>query len=310
MRSNSRDATVRAVPLGVREAVAVVDAFSARLRTHRDALNALNVFPVADNDTGTNMVHTLESIASALDDVETLDAAASAVESAALDGRGNSGLIIGQFLAGFFSSFGDDGIELACGLEQGARWARQAVANPVEGTILTVADAAALALASSPELSVDQLAGVVAAAVEATQEQLDVLAERGVVDSGAAGLQLFFEALRDVASGATSGASAAATAPELITCDVGLAPARDHGAYEIQFRVPATLVDRSELRALLVGLGTDVVIAASTDELSAHLHVEDPHPAAAAISRELENRPGAKAISYNVEPIVESGHLA
>lgn len=292
----------------MREAVAVVAAFSARLQANRHLLDALNVFPIADNDTGTNMGKTLTSIVSVLDDATDLDTAARLVASAALDGRGNSGLIIGQYLAGFFSAFDDDRINIARGIDEGARWARRAVAKPVEGTMLTVADAAAEALRLSPSLPLDELAVSVAAAVEATQTQLAVLSEQGVVDSGAAGLSLFFEALCDVVDGGALPSSIAP--PDVIACNVGLEAAGHHGQtiYEIQFRVPAALVSVEYLRSLLVNLGTDVVVASSVDELSAHLHVSEPHHATAAISEMFEARPGAAAISYAVEAIIESGH--
>lgn len=242
----------------MREAVAVMGAFSARLEANRRRLDALNVFPIADNDTGTNMSRTLTSIVSVLDDATDPDAAAGLVASAALDGRGNSGLIIGQYLAGFFSASDVDRIDLARGLDEGARWARRAVARPVEGTMLTVADAAA-------------------------------------------------EALCDVVDG---GAPSSSIAPaDVIFCNVGLEAAGHHGQtiYEIQFRVPAAVVSGEELRSLLVSLGTDVVVASSVDELSAHLHVSEPHHATATISEMLEVRPGAAAISYAVEAIIESG---
>jgi len=295
------DATVPAVQLS--EAVAVVRVFSARLVANSDALDALNVFPIADNDTGANMAHTLGLITAALEDATSLDEASRLVESAALGGRGNSGLIVGQYLAGFFASVDGGGIDIARGLGEGARWARRAVANPVEGTMLTVADVGASALQATPELTLDALAAIVAAAVEATTDQLAVLAESNVVDSGAAGLLLFFEALRDVVGG-----DASTPIPGVIACNVGLdVPGEQAASFEIQFRVPVSLIDRDELRSLLIGLGTDVVIASSTDELSAHLHVSDPHAATAVISATIERRPGAKAISYEVEPIIDFG---
>lgn len=304
------------VLLGVHEVVAVVSDFSSRLEANRSALNKLNVFPVADNDTGSNMAHTLVSICSALDGVMLIEAAAHEVETAALDGRGNSGLIIGQFLAGFFSTFEGDQIDLARGLDEGARWARQAVTTPVEGTMLTVADVAAAHAATASladgVLSLDSLAAAVVVAVDATPGQLAVLAERGVVDSGAAGLLLFFEALRSVVGGSVG------PGPDdsvLISCDVGLGsnqpgPAELADVYEIQFRVPTSLVTIDELRLLLVSLGTDVVIGSSAKELAAHVHVADPHRATVAISAAIEHRPGAKAISYDVEAIIETDQLA
>lgn len=295
----STDATVPAVQLGVQEFVAVVREFSARLEANRAALDALNVFPVADNDTGSNMWRTLTSITATFDAPGSFADVARRVENAALDGRGNSGLIVGQFLAGFASLADGDTVHVGPALLEGAQWARRAVAEPVEGTMLTVADVAA----ASAEGSVDELLEAVAAAVEKTPSQLAVLAERGVVDSGAAGLLLFFQALAVVMS------PDAHPEPDLIVCNVGFQAAEPPpaSAYEIQFRVPSSLISDEELKALLVGIGTDVVVGSSADQLAAHLHVADPHRATASISEALEHRPGAKAISYDVEPILASG---
>lgn len=279
-------------------------------------LDQLNVFPVADNDTGSNMVRSLTSIVAALADVKDLEAAAGAVEEAALDGRGNSGLIVGQFLAGFFSAFDGDHIDAALGVGAGAVWARRAVAAPVEGTMLTVADVAAEAVAV-PGLSLSELVASVADAVAATPGQLAVLADHGVVDSGAAGLLLFFEALSNVIDGEPARSNHSGAKPDLIVCNVGLVPSpiqeisagQDNAVrlYEVQFRVPTAVVSADELRTLLSEIGTDVVVGSSPLELAAHLHVVDPHPATAVICAALETRPGAKAISFEVEPINESG---
>lgn len=288
--------------LGFDETVLVIGDFARRLHAHRDTLDRLNVFPIADNDTGSNMVRTLDSIVSALAVSTDLEHAADRVEDAALDGRGNSGLIIGQFLAGFCSVQSHGRVAIDLGLAEGARRARAAVAAPVEGTMLTVADAASASFAQHQSLEV--LLDDVDQAVRATPTQLAVLAERDVVDSGAAGLQLFFEALDAVVGKGTP--LAANRAPEeLIVCNVGLEAPAIAEAYEVQFRVPASIIGVAELQHFLGTLGTDVVVGASADQLAAHLHVDDPHRAAAAISAVLETRPGAKAISYDIEPLTE-----
>ncbi len=294
--------------LGVADVVAVINDFAARLRSHRDALNAINVFPVADNDTGTNMVRTLEVIAASLGGEPDMSSAVGCIEEAALSGRGNSGLIIGQFLVGFSSAVREGRLDVAAGIVAAAALARDAVASPVEGTILTVADSMADAVLDLPTITARQLAAHAHAAVAATTGQLAVLAERGVVDAGAAGLALFFDALASVERGEDDW--------RLIMCNVGLEPspaervgpeASDPAAYEIQFRVPRTIVDAEELQTILVSLGTDVVVASSADLLSAHVHVVDPHMATNAISARLESRPSAQAISYDVEAIVVRG---
>lgn len=302
------------VLLGLDEVVATVSDFAARLVAEEVRLNELNVFPVADGDTGTNMVHTLLAILDSLEGVGDIGGVAAAVEGAALDGRGNSGLIIGQFLAGFVAASDGEAVDLTCGVTRGANRARMAVASPVEGTILTVADAAAAHLSGGGDAGLgdeglDDLVAAVRFAVDATPSQLPLLAERGVVDSGAAGLLCFFEAIRSVVGRPVVGERAERSPVQapVIACDVGLdaGQGRQAAAYEIQFRVASEVVGADELSRLLLGLGTDVVVASSAVERSAHVHVPDPHTATAAISAALETVRGAKAISYDVEPIRE-----
>ncbi len=294
--------------LGFDDVVAVIRSFAERVRGQEAQLNAINVFPVADNDTGTNMRRTLDAVVAAVGLVDDLGSARLAVSAAALEGRGNSGLIVGQFLAGFVSVGTGDRLEVASACRNGATFARQSVARPVEGTMLTVADAAARAAADmAPGGGADAsvLVSAASAAVAATPNQLAVLAERGVVDAGAAGLALFYEAIAEQGPGVVG--------TILISCDVGVgAPsaAAEHGSivgYEVQFRVPTEVIDSGELRRFLGDLGTDVVVADSVDLIAAHVHVVDPDVATAAISAELEGRRSAKAISYDVEPIVVGG---
>lgn len=292
--------------MDVGEVVSLIDRFADRVRLREHELNSLNVFPVADNDTGSNMAQTLDAIVvdlGALDRDRDLDAVARAVERSALSGRGNSGLILGQFLAGFTSASAGDRLGLANGLTEAATRARAAVAHPVEGTMLTLADAVSTAASGDPDP--EHLAGVANDAVRATTGQLQVLADRGVVDAGAAGLALLFDALVDLVS------AEPVAEPGLIACNVGVdAPSTASPnivGHEIRFRVPIAVIDRDELSRMLSALGSDVVIAASADHLGAHLHVLDPHLVANAISAELEGRRGSPAINYDIEPLVARG---
>src|SRR5215469_2105946 len=183
----------------------------------RAAIDALNVFPVPDADTGTNLHLTLMAAAEA---VESLPVVAGPSEvwpalarGALLGACGNSGIIVSQLLRGLADVCAPeprcDGAILARALAHAAATARAAVGRPAEGTVLTVADAAARAAASAP----GGLAAVVTAAdagareaLAGTREQLDVLAARGVVDAGAAGLCVLLDALAVVVTGARAGA--------------------------------------------------------------------------------------------------------
>jgi DAK2 domain fusion protein YloV len=178
----------------------------AWLTVNRDEVDALNVFPVPDGDTGTNMLLTLQS---AVEDIRDLDdpdlsrTAKRASHGALMGARGNSGVILSQILRGFCVGIGSrpavDARGLAKAFREGADVAYRAVIKPTEGTMLTVArDAAAGAEAKAAETSdltdvVRAACAAAAAAVERTPDQLPILKEAGVIDAGGFGLQLILE---------------------------------------------------------------------------------------------------------------------
>lgn len=178
----------------------------AWLTLNRDEVDALNVFPVPDGDTGTNMLLTIQS---AVEDIRELDdpdlsvMARRASHGALMGARGNSGVILSQILRGVCVGIGSrsevDAKELAAALREGAEVAYRAVIKPTEGTMLTVAREAA-AGAAAKAASTDDLTQVIraaceaaASAVERTPEQLPILKQAGVIDAGGYGLQLIFE---------------------------------------------------------------------------------------------------------------------
>ncbi|MGO9560396.1 MAG: DAK2 domain-containing protein [Acidimicrobiales bacterium] len=197
--------------LGAPELVGTMTAFENALLVHRDTINRLNVYPVPDGDTGTNMHLTLESVVreiTELADPADLQAVCKAISHGSLMGaRGNSGVILCQMLRGLAQTFsatsdGADASTLSAGLAEANTAARAGVMRPVEGTILTVA-AAAAAAAGEATANGSDLSEVAArareAAVEAlanTPELLPVLKKAGVVDAGGAGLVLLFDALQ------------------------------------------------------------------------------------------------------------------
>ena len=200
--------------------VKAMRAFSGALERHRGTLNRLNVYPVPDGDTGTNMTLTLESVMKALEALD-LDAAGAdamgavcrAIASGSLMGaRGNSGVILCQILRGISGTFAPLGVvgahDAAVALTEGSAAARAGVMRPVEGTMLTVAaDAATAALEADGEAGGDLLDVFEAARQAAvsslwrTPELLPVLAQAGVVDAGGAGLVLMYEAFLHVIGG-------------------------------------------------------------------------------------------------------------
>ena len=267
----------------------------------RIEIDALNVFPVPDGDTGTNMLATLRSAQRELEGAMTdasgppQDArtALRALARGAADGAvGNSGFILSQILRGFAeATVGADGwggAVLHAGLDSGARLGRQAVVTPVEGTILTVARAAADAAGKRLAAGAATLAEVSVAAVRAadtavsrTPSLLPDLAEAGVVDAGGRGLLVLLHALA---------CAIGADLPELTPVqlpsrrsDMGRGPGEQPAAaprfgYEVQYllELPA---DRVEvLRATLDRVGESVAVVPAghgDDTWKVHVHVDD-----------------------------------
>ncbi|HZW01824.1 MAG TPA: DAK2 domain-containing protein [Candidatus Deferrimicrobium sp.] len=214
--------------------IRAVAAAVQNLEAHVDEVDALNVFPVPDGDTGSNMLATMRAALAEAErlpeDLRTLDSVAEALSRGALTGaRGNSGVILSQIIRGM--TYGADGrrrangLQLAEGLRRGSEVAYGAVLTPVEGTILTVirdaADAAEAAAGRQPHVEA-VLADVIAAAassVQRTPTLLPVLEDAGVVDSGGQGLYRILEGAlqvkpRDTEPPAPGGATPArASAP-------------------------------------------------------------------------------------------------
>jgi hypothetical protein len=178
------------------------------LRTNQESVNALNVFPVPDGDTGTNMVLTLQA---AYDEISNSSEkqvgalAAKLAHGALMGARGNSGVILSQIWRGFSKGIGDskilDGKSLVEGLLQARDTAYKGVVRPVEGTILTVSKDMALAgekalqESEDPYFILDKVTEAAQVSVDHTPELLDVLKEAGVVDAGGKGLLHIFEGM-------------------------------------------------------------------------------------------------------------------
>jgi len=185
-------------------------AAKAHLEQHIDEVNALNVFPVPDGDTGINMFLTMESAVEGMEKAQDMSAAAicaSAARGALLGARGNSGVILSQILRGIARGIGErksfSSPDFAYALRVGSEEAYKVVASPVEGTILTVIREASEAASKTAERGVGfahTMMSVVARAkktVERTPEMLPVLKEAGVVDAGAKGLYYVFEGMKN-----------------------------------------------------------------------------------------------------------------
>jgi fatty acid kinase len=269
----------------------------AGLREHQREIDELNVFPVPDGDTGTNLVLTFAAAHDHMLTEPPGDLATTMsgfARGALLGARGNSGVIMSQLLAGFARTCGlaARGRDLAVGLRSAADAAYAAVTAPVEGTILSVARAAGLAAtdADSDDLEAVAVAAATAAAgaLAKTPDQLPELARAGVVDAGGRGLLVFLDALVEVVTGrpvlrrAGSERGSAGAAARIS----GLARETGSSAYafEVQFLLDAHGVAVDTLRTELAGLGDSLVIVGtgshgSQDALpptwNIHVHVND-----------------------------------
>lgn len=263
----------------------------ANLEAHVEEINSLNVYPVPDGDTGSNMFATVRA---ALDEAEAVadqpaDRIAAAISFGALMGaRGNSGVITSQIFRGMAEALGGkrrfNGLDLAHALSEGTKTAYGAVAKPVEGTILTVIREAAVAAVAAAEHD-DDLEAVLAATVDAAEKSvartptlLAILREAGVVDSGGQGVyRLFQGALLHVVGKAPAAARKTARAgPKPSTL---VAHADEGFGYETMYLLQAGRskpLDVDGIRAHLESIGESVLVAGDSRALKIHVHNEQP----------------------------------
>ncbi|MEV7562027.1 DAK2 domain-containing protein [Streptomyces sp. NPDC089795] len=283
----------------------------AALGRAREDIDAINVYPVADADTGTNLYLTAESadrgLAEAFPEVTDGTAPTSLAEAvrawahgALVGARGNSGTILAQLLRGVADVLGDEpatpgeragqgGGLLARALTRAAEEAYAAVAHPVEGTMLTVADAAARAgeaagAAAGTAVDVARAAydGARAALAE-TPGQLAALGRAGVVDAGGCGLVVVFGALWQALSGQEPAAEPVrGRAVPVPQSPDPCAQEEDGPAYEVIYLLEATEAAVGELRERLDGLGDSLVVVGGDGLWNVHVHVDDPGAAVEA----------------------------
>lgn len=268
----------------------VVRAFRDALRAHQEVVNRLNVYPVPDGDTGTNMALTLESVVAELDSAGAdMAATCRAISHGSLMGaRGNSGVILSQILRGLSSTLAGeescDPVRLADGFVAAAAGAYGAVMRPIEGTILTVArelSEAAKATAGNGGGLVEVLEAARAAGHDAlarTPELLPVLKEAGVVDAGGAGLLLLLDAALHVADG-----RALPDPPPL--ADVRLvshAHSHEQGEgdvsdlrYEVMYFLEAPDETVPAFKDVWAGIGDSIVVVGGDGVWNCHIHTDD-----------------------------------
>ncbi len=300
----------------------VIRTFRDGLRAHQEVINRLNVYPVPDGDTGTNMALTLESVADELDRLAApgLDETCRAIVHGSLMGaRGNSGVILSQLLRGLAegisSAGGAAGAEaLAAALATADKLAREAVMRPVEGTILTVARAAAEAARAAADgggslVEVAEAARTGAAeALARTPELLPVLAQAGVVDAGGSGYLLLFDALLCVLDGRVMPGPPEWSEVSAVT---GGAPGAGLGSdaelaglrYEVMYLLEAPDETIPAFKEVWAGLGDSIVVVGGEGLWNCHIHTDE---IGAAIEASLDaGRPRSIRVTDLLEEVEE-----
>ncbi len=292
--------------LGAVELRAVMRGYRDALRLHQTDINRLNVYPVPDGDTGTNMALTLEAVVSELDTVAAgagLPEVCTAVGHGSLMGaRGNSGVILSQLLRGMserMASAGAAGVGpelLVDAMGHASELARRAVVRPVEGTILTVASAAANGATHGSGLVgvVESARGEAADALARTPEMLPVLAQAGVVDAGGSGYLLLLDAFLLVLDGRPLPEPSGVAGPDLAALDGWTAGADGAGArgasgnghrggehvvgdlrYEVMYLLHAPDDSMGAFKEVWAGIGDSIVVVGGDSLWNCHIHTND-----------------------------------
>ena len=259
------------------------------LEAHKDEINELNVFPVPDGDTGTNMTMTIMSAArevAGLGDALEMKAVAKAISSGSLRGaRGNSGVILSQLFRGFSKVVKTEEELtvpiLAAACNRAAETAYKAVMKPKEGTILTVARAAAdkaVELADKTDDVLELVTEVVAeadAVLQKTPDMLPVLKQAGVVDSGGAGLLMVLQGGLDILNGKDIDITIENTNAE--NKDVVKKQSfQYHVAFKLTITKPATEAEREKYKSYLTAAGADVINTTNGDTITTSMETNAP----------------------------------
>jgi DAK2 domain fusion protein YloV len=262
----------------------------------REEIDALNVYPVPDGDTGTNLFLTLESARNMMleriegDPACDLRAALAAYSRGALLGaRGNSGVIMSQLISALLKRIGEAGpgdrsaVVFAEGMDRATDASYAAVGEPVEGTILTVARAASRAALEAARVPENRLGHVIRAAAAAarealahTPEQLKALRDAGVVDAGGRGLCVVLDAAETAVTGKRTVAVPTALGVHAIPVPLPTDDLHPDGpAYEVMYLLDADDSSIPELRLRLAPLGDSLVVVGGDGLWNVHVHVDD-----------------------------------
>ena len=289
-------------------AIGVIQSALAAVEAERQLINDLNVYPVPDGDTGTNLALTVRAVVEELEqsDVTDIPSVAAAVTKGSLMGaRGNSGVILSQIVRGICDVWGQaDSLDTAVfkhAVTEGQAAAYRAVKTPVEGTMLTVIREMATAAQAVPDdfglehlLAAIEEAGRIA--VENTTAQLPALQKAGVVDAGGYGLLVLFRGLADgiedlmhggkVVAGARLAARVVAQAAAGAVGGRRTRPPRAVTVHEpselsehrycTSFLITGDGIDREALEAFLLPIGDSALVVGDARTVKVHVHVNDP----------------------------------
>ena len=259
-------------------------------------INAINVFPVPDGDTGTNMFLTMRSVIEEADRVsgDSISAVAKAMAQGALMGaRGNSGVILSQFFRGLAKGLDEKdsitGTDWAMALDEASRAAYKGLSQPVEGTMLTVIKDASKAAEEAARTEPDNLTKVTEAAVEAARNSvartpllLDVLREAGVVDAGGQGVYVLLEGALRYLEGKVE--EMKYRRPQLVAAELPagtktaqiVAEAEEPYGYCTNFLLEGNKLNPDKIRKRLESKGQSIVVVGDETTIRVHIHTYDP----------------------------------
>ena len=282
--------------LGADEIRRTVVTFRDAMRAHAPGINRLNVYPVPDGDTGTNMARTLDAVVAELDTAnEGMESTCKAISHGSLMGaRGNSGVILSQILRGFVGTINDareskvNATRVAEALKRASGAAYEAVLKPIEGTILTVvresADAAAVAGSNGATLSATLRAARDAGrdALARTPEMLPVLKDAGVVDAGGAGFLLLLDSAIHVVDGEPMPEPDESAGPSAEQLEAVALRHHDDGTtdvselrYEVMFFLDLEDAKSADFKRAWGAIGDSIVVVGGDGLWNCHIHTND-----------------------------------
>lgn len=265
-------------------------ASQAWLEQHRAAINALNVFPVPDGDTGTNMCKTMEA---AIKDIAAAEDTSAAIiaeklsRGALMGARGNSGVILSQILRGISHSLEGKATftatDFAAALQESARMAYRAVIKPVEGTILTVvrecSEAAQQSAARGSDITtmLDDTVRAAQTSVAKTPDLLPTLKQAGVVDAGGQGLTTILEGIWRYSRGESIEMTSGERREEEDEIHKGAVEIAEEFGYEVVFILSGENLDLDAIRDTITAMGgVSTVVAGDTRLMKVHTHTPTP----------------------------------